>query len=75
LRASRHLLGAECVKRQTACRQGFATGEMGFTVSLHGSNPEPPMSVLGQKQKSEDVQSMSALPPKADMGEACLKIR
>jgi hypothetical protein len=34
---------------------------------LHGSNPEPLMSALGQKRTSEHVQSMSALPPKADM--------
>ena len=31
-------------------QQGFATGEMGFGVSLHGSNPNPLMSALCQKQ-------------------------
>jgi hypothetical protein len=31
-------------------QQGFATGEMGFRVSLHRSTPELPMSALGQKQ-------------------------
>jgi len=36
-------------------------------VSLHGSNPEPPMSALGQKQTSRHLQPMSALPPKADI--------
>jgi hypothetical protein len=37
---------------------------------LHGSNPEPLMSALGQKQTSEHVQLMSALPPKADINDA-----
>jgi hypothetical protein len=36
-------------------QQGFAPGEMGFGVRLHGSNPEPLMSTLGQKQTSEEV--------------------
>src|SRR3974390_2131729 len=40
---------------------------MGFRVSLHGSNPEPPMSALGQKQTLQSVRPMSALPPKADI--------
>jgi len=48
-------------------QQGFATGEMGFRVSLHGSNPEPLMSALGQKRTSEHDWIMSALPPKADI--------
>src|SRR5262249_41061407 len=30
-------------------QQGFATGEIGFGVSLHSSNPEPPMSRFGSK--------------------------
>jgi hypothetical protein len=47
----------------------LATGEMGFSViNLRGSNPEPLMSALGQKRTSEHVRSMSALPPKADIG-------
>ena len=33
-------------------------------ISLHGGNPEPLMSALGQKRRSEHVQSMSTLPPK-----------
>ena len=41
----------------------------GSGVSLHGSNPEPFMSALGQKRTSEHIQSMSALPPKADIAE------
>ena len=49
-------------------QQGFATGEMGLGVSLHGSNPEPLMSALGQKRTLEYVRAMSALPPKADIG-------
>jgi hypothetical protein len=48
--------------------QGFATGEMGLGVSLHGSNSEPPMSALGQKQTLGKVRLMSALSPKADIG-------
>jgi hypothetical protein len=39
----------------------------GSGVSLHGSNPEPFMSALGQKQTLHSVEPMSALPPKADM--------
>ena len=31
-------------------QQGITAGEMGFRVSLHGSNPEPLMSALGQKR-------------------------
>jgi hypothetical protein len=34
---------------------------------LHGSNPEPLMSALGQKQTFPRVWLMSALPPKADI--------
>ena len=41
---------------------------MGFRVSLHGGNPEPLMSALGHKRTLGHVQSMSALPPKADIG-------
>ena len=50
-------------------QQGFAPDEMGFRVRLHGSNPEPPMSALGQKRTSAHVQAMSALPPKADISD------
>ena len=39
----------------------------GLGVSLHGTNPEPLMSALGQKRTSEQVRAMSALPPKADI--------
>jgi hypothetical protein len=48
---------------------------MGFTVSLHGSNPEPPMSALGHKRTSEGIGVMSALPPKADIGSVSLDVR
>jgi hypothetical protein len=34
-------------------QQGFAAGGMGFRVKLHGNNPEPLMSALGQKQTSD----------------------
>ena len=43
--------------------------EWGFGVSLRGSNPDPLMSALGQKQTYSDVWPMSALPPKADIAE------
>ena len=56
-------------------QQGFATGEMGLGVSLHGSNPEPLMSALGQKRTFEYVRAMSALPPKADIDRACQDVR
>jgi hypothetical protein len=41
---------------------------MGLGGQLHGSNLEPLMSALGQKQTSTHVRIMSALPPKADIG-------
>jgi hypothetical protein len=34
----------------TGLQQGFPFGETGLRVSLHGSNPKPPMSALGQKR-------------------------
>jgi len=37
----------------------------GSGVSLHGSNPEPLMSALGQKQTSEHDWIMSALLPES----------
>jgi hypothetical protein len=40
----------------------------GSEVGLQGSNPEPLMSALGQKQTLAHVRIMSALPPKADIG-------
>ena len=40
---------------------------MGFGVSLHGSILSRSMSALDQKQSSEHVRAMSALPPKADI--------
>jgi hypothetical protein len=55
--------------------QGFATGEMGLGVSLHGSNSEPPMSALGQKQTLGKVRLMSALPPKVDIGTQSWNVR
>jgi len=48
-------------------QQGFPTGEMGLGGCLHGSNPEPPMSALGQKRTLKPRRVMSALPPKADI--------
>ena len=40
----------------------------GSTVILRGNNPQDRMSALGQKQTFRNVQPMSALPPKADIG-------
>jgi hypothetical protein len=39
----------------------------GSGVSLHGSNPDPLMSALGQKRTLKPFCPMSALPPKADI--------
>jgi hypothetical protein len=50
-------------------QQGFATGEMGYGRHLHGSNPKPLMSALGQKQTWPRIQPMSAIPPKAHIAE------
>jgi len=52
----------------TQLQQGFAAGGMGFRIKSHGSNFEPLMSALGQKQTFHSVLLMSALPPKADIG-------
>jgi hypothetical protein len=41
--------------------------KLGSGIILHGSNPEPLMSALGQKQTSRHIGLMSALPPKADI--------
>jgi hypothetical protein len=41
---------SECVDGNKQLQQGFTTGEMGLEVSLHGSNSEPLMSALCQKQ-------------------------
>jgi hypothetical protein len=46
-------------------QQGFPFGETG--LGLHGCNPEPLMSALGQKQTFREVETMSALPPQADI--------
>src|SRR6516225_549593 len=48
---------------------------MGSGASLHGSNPERSMSALGQKRTSRHFQSMSALPPKADIGTQSRDVR
>jgi hypothetical protein len=56
-------------------QQGFAVGEMGFRIKLHGSNSEPLMSALGQKQTFPRVRLMSALPPKADIADRNRHVR
>jgi len=35
--------------------------------NLHGGDPDRPTSALGQKGTLQQVQTMSALPPKADI--------
>jgi hypothetical protein len=52
----------------TQLHQEFTTGRMAPPVILRGKNPQDQMSALGQKQTFGIVQSMSALPPKADIG-------
>jgi len=56
-------------------QQGFAVGEMGFRIKLHGSNSEALMSALGQKQTSRSRILMSALPPKPDIGTQSRNVR
>src|SRR5262249_367922 len=63
----RQRASADYVLKLTKLQQGFVTEGWGFRVKLLGSNPEPPMSALGQKRTSHDVRAMSALPPKADI--------
>jgi hypothetical protein len=41
--------------------------EMGFGDKLHSSNSKLPMSALGHKETFSPRNTMSALPPKADM--------
>src|SRR6516162_3162073 len=70
--------GSELIARLLAVarlEQGFATGEMGLGIKLHGSNPEPLMSALGQRQTSEHDWIMSALPPKADIADCYRHVR
>ena len=43
--------------------------------ALHGSNPKPLMSALGQKQTFRSAIVMSALPPKADIAESDWHVR
>jgi hypothetical protein len=45
----------------------FRSGEWESEVTLHGSNFEPPMPHMGQKQTSDGRLLMSALSPKADV--------
>jgi hypothetical protein len=47
-------------------QQGFTTGEMGFRVSLHSSNPEPLISALGHQLPRDLFRVASALPPITD---------
>ena len=47
----------------------------GLGVNLRGNNPQDRMSALGHKRTSEHLQSMSALPPKADIAERDWHVR
>ena len=47
----------------------------GSEAWLHGSKLELRMSALGHKRTSEHVQSMSALPPKADIDPQAANVR
>jgi hypothetical protein len=44
-------------------------------VNLHGTNPKPLMSALGQKRTLRLVRLMSVLPPKADIAECGRHVR
>jgi hypothetical protein len=48
---------------------------MGSKVKLLCGNLEPLMSALGHKRTSAHVRVMSALPPKADMGQHARDVR
>jgi hypothetical protein len=47
----------------------------GSGLNLRSSNPDPPMSALGQEQTSGGQAAMSALPPKADMDQSGFDVR
>jgi hypothetical protein len=47
----------------------------GSGAGLHGGNPGPLMSALGQKQTLHSEIGMSALPPKADIGGVSSDVR
>src|SRR5215469_11994261 len=50
-------------------------GMAGHKIVLRRSNMRKRMSALGQKRTLRKVQSMSALPPKADMADAMRNVR
>ena len=54
---------------------GICEPRNGARGQVHGSNPEPPMSALGQKQTFGKARLMSALPPKADIGTQSWNVR
>jgi hypothetical protein len=58
---------ADCDLQRFDYSRDLPSAKRGSGVSLHGSNPEPPMSALGQKQTLQAEFAMSALPPKADI--------
>ena len=52
---------------RTDYSRDWGLAEWGSGVSLHGSNHEPLMSALGQKQTFSEVWAMSALSAKTDI--------
>src|SRR5215469_4147163 len=58
-----------------AITPGICDRRVRFRFKLHGNNFEPPMSALGQKRTLSSVRPMSALPPKADIGERDCHVR
>ena len=70
---SRGLFSTRRFSIKLGLQQGFP--KRGWGVSLHGSDPKPPTSALGQKQTSDWRALMSALPPKADIAERDQDVR
>jgi hypothetical protein len=58
-----------------AITAGIYDRRNGVDRILRGNNPQDRMSALGQKQTSEEVWPMSALPPKADIPERDWNVR
>src|SRR5262249_17885414 len=60
---------------RTRLQQGFPIGGMGANRHLAQQQSRDRMSALGQKQTLQRILVMSALPPKADMGQHGLDVR
>src|SRR5262249_4207482 len=77
MKSRRRIVSPETQERANIAdySRGLGLAKWGSGVSLHGSSPEPLMSALGQKQTSGHLRSMSALPPKADIGTQSRDVR